>query len=836
MYAFVAVEKAAYSFDRLFAYAVPAGLTVRAGIRVLVPFGAGKRPPRVGVVFRVCGELPADTDERKLKEIAAVLDDTPLLSEDTLAVAAYLREHCFCSWYEAVRCQMPVGLTHRVRKAYIAAPEDKDNAQCTMYNVQMTDDERQILDYLRKRKVYVREDLLFKNLGIAPDSTAPASLLRQGLVIESAEAVREIGEASEKTARIIPPEGEPGNVKLTAKQNEIMELLREFEAMTVKEICAWTGYTPAVVLALENKGLIELYDSAVYRLHQAQALTAPPAAAELTPAQKRVCRALWKQIRNQETGNRRQEGIVPDSSQLTPLTSLLYGVTGSGKTQVYMALAEAVLKYGRSVMIMVPEIALTPQLLAQVQARFGDNVALFHSALSAGERADAWRRVASGQVSVVIGTRSAVFAPLQNIGLIVMDEEQEDSYKSGITPRYDAREVAKFRAKRHGALLLLASATPSVESYAAALEGKYSLHVLPERYGNAVLPEVRVIDMAVENYGRQPQLFSKALRNALAETLDRGEQAVLLLNRRGYNTFAVCRKCRSVVTCPQCSISLTYHAAENRLLCHYCGYSRPFSSLCESCKNPGVQFYGFGTQRAEEQLAQLFPDARVARMDADATARKGSHARILEAFRRRQFDILLGTQMVAKGLDFENVTLVGVLSVDAQLRDDDYRSLERTFSLLTQVVGRAGRGEKRGRAILQTMTPEETTLSLAARQDYAAFFRREIATRRALVYPPYCSLYALCFACENRTRVESAARYALDFLRERGGAGKMIILGPMYARIMKAAGKFRYRLILKTQGTPQIRALLSELLAAFGGSREYADVIVSIGRNPAEIL
>ncbi|MDR3345256.1 MAG: primosomal protein N' [Oscillospiraceae bacterium] len=851
-YALVAVEKTAYSFDRLFAYRVPAELTVEAGVRVLVPFGPGKRPPRVGVVFRVCAELPEDADERKLKEISAVLDAAPLLLEDTLATAAYIRERCFCTWYEAVSCQMPVGLRQRVRRAFIAAPtDDAPNAPLesealspatkSLPAADLSADERQILDLLKRRGSFVREDSLQKALGISANSSELDSLLRRGLVIESAEATREIGEASARTARLINTENEPGKVKLTQKQQEVVELLQEFEALTVREICAWTGYTPAVVLALEKKGLLEVYDSALYRIPEAETVTVNAAPAALTAAQKQVCRALWNQYRGIEKPCRGEHCSSAATAAAPPHspaagTALLYGVTGSGKTQVYLAMAEAVLKTGRGVMLLVPEIALTPQLLAQVQARLGArcnaDTALFHSALAAGERADAWRRVLDGKANIVVGTRSAVFAPLENIGLIVLDEEQEDSYKSGSAPRYDARAVAKFRAKRHGALLLLGSATPGVDSYGSVNNEHTALYTLPERYGNAVMPQVQIVDMAQDS--AQPSLFSGELCRALTETLARGEQAVLLLNRRGYNTFAVCRKCRTVVTCPQCSISLTYHAAENRLLCHYCGYARPFSTVCENCHNPGVQYSGFGTQRVEEQLASLLPQARVVRMDADTVTQKGSHARILESFRNREFDILLGTQMVAKGLDFENVTLVGVLSVDSQLHDDDYRSLERTFSLLTQVVGRAGRGEKRGRAILQTLTPEETTLELAARQDYPAFFSTEIALRKALVYPPFCVLYVIGFACENRTAAESAARFALDFLSAHNDAGKMIILGPMPARIEKVGGKFRYRLILKTRSTPQVRALLSDLLITLGKSREYSGVSVSVGRNSSD--
>ncbi|MCL2023907.1 MAG: primosomal protein N' [Oscillospiraceae bacterium] len=799
MYALVAVEKIAYSFDRLFVYNIPAAMNAQAGFRVLVPFGAGNQKPRVGVVFRICDELAENP--RKLKNIISLLDDAPLFGEETLAIAAYIRDQYFCTWYDALRCQMPVGLAHRVRREYIAAPDPPE----TLYlGVQ-----REIVEYLRKRGGYVREDMLWKNLGFAPDQDTLQDLVDKGLVLESAAALREIGDASEKTARII---GEVGSIKLTKKQREILELLEDFGSLTLHELCSYTGYTPAVTLALEKKGLIELYETTRYRLPKEDALQHEEGAVELTREQKRVCRSLWRQLNNHEEKR----------------FALLHGVTGSGKTQVYLALAEAALKKGQSVLLLVPEIALTLSLLAQVKARFGDCAAILHSALSAGERADAWRRAWAGDVKLCIGTRSAVFTPLQNLGLIVMDEEQEESYKSGITPRYDAREIAKFRAKRHNALLLLGSATPSVESYAAAVKGHYSLQTLPQRYGNAVLPSVQIVDMGI--YGNKPLLISEPLREAIGETLMRGEQIVLLLNRRGYNTFAVCRKCRTTLECPQCSISLTYHFAENRLMCHFCGYSRSFSRYCPACKNDGAEYYGFGTQRGEDVIAQLFPEARVLRMDADAAARKGSHGQILEAFRNREADILLGTQMVAKGLDFENVTLVGVLNVDSQLRDDDYRSLERTFALITQVVGRAGRGEKRGRAILQTVTPEERTITLAARQDYIAFFNTEIALRKLLVYPPFCTLFVVTFSCGKRVLAESAARFALDYLKEHAEM-KLIILGPMPERIMKAAGKYRYRLILKAQNTPQIRAVLSEFLASFGRNKEFLDVSVGVGRG-----
>jgi primosomal protein N' (replication factor Y) len=810
--ALVAVEKTAYSFDRLFAYSVPPGLALGAGVRVLVPFGKGKRAPRVGVVFALTDTLPADIDEDQLKDIAQLLDDKPLIPPDCLATAEYLREHCFCTYYEAVRCQLPVGLIHRVRRSFVAAPHEEEELP------PLSADEEQILSYLRGRGVYVREDLLKKNLGLGAESPAINSLLLKGLVLESAEAQRMVGEAFERTVRAVPREDEKETPKLTAKQREIMELLTDFGAIGLRELCALTGYTPAVVLALEKKGLAELYDSSYYRLPPVSQISAAPKAQVLTPEQAALLRSLWGHI---ESGKAH--------------TALLHGVTGSGKTQVYLALAEKTLAAGRGVMLLVPEIALTPQLLSQVRERFGDEAALFHSALAAGERADAWRRVLDGKARVVVGTRSAVFAPLENIGLIVLDEEQEDSYKSSCAPRFDARELAKFRARRHGALVLLASATPSVESYAAALEGKYSLHSLPQRYGKATLPAVDIVDMGAENYGRAPELLSLRLKECLSEVLEKGEQAVLLLNRRGYNTFAVCRSCKTVLHCPQCSISLTYHAAENRLLCHYCGYSRGFSSKCPECRADGVSYYGFGTQRAQEQLAAAFPQARVLRMDSDSVAQRGGHARLLESFGRGEYDILLGTQMVAKGLDFENVTLVGVLSVDSQLHDDDYRCLERSFSLLTQVVGRAGRGQKSGRAILQTLSPEEETLSLAAAQDYPAFFRSELAIRRALVYPPFCALYALGFACQSRGVAESAARFALDYIRQNAGEDKLIVLGPMPSRPEKVGGKFRFRLIIKTHGGKKSRTLLSSLLKTLGSSGEYSAVSVSIGRNPADL-
>ncbi len=457
-----------------------------------------------------------------------------------------------------------------------------------------------------------------------------------------------------------------------------------------------------------------------------------------------------------------------------------------------------------------------------------------------GERLDAYMRIKRGEADLVIGTRSAVFAPVRDLGLIIIDEEQEHTYKSESSPRYHTRDVAKFRAHKHSALLLLSSATPSVESYSYAVKGKYSLETLTERYGDAVLPEVSTVDMKQERQRGNRYNLSSELLERLEKNLSDKKQSILLINRRGFNTFVACDSCGSVVNCPSCSISLTYHSANNRLMCHYCGYSVPMTKVCPECGKEDVRYAGYGTQRIETELEALLPEARVLRMDADTNSTRHSFEKNLIDFGEGKYDIMLGTQMVAKGLNFENVTLVGVINADQQLNNDDFRSQERTFDLLTQVVGRSGRGKNKGTAVIQTLTPENHVIKLAQSQDYDSFFKNEIIIRKAMVYPPYCDICSVCFTGEDEVKTLNASKQFLTELKDKVDndykGEKVIVLGPMPPRLSKVNNKFRYRLIVKCKNSKRLRSMMSELLISFGKNKIYSDITAVIDINPESLI
>ena len=516
-------------------------------------------------------------------------------------------------------------------------------------------------------------------------------------------------------------------------------------------------------------------------------------------------------------------------------TALLFGVTGSGKTSVYLELIDRVTEDGKTALVLVPEISLTPQTLSLFKSRYGDKTAVLHSGLSAGERYDEWQRIKSGAAQVVIGTRSAVFAPLNNIGIIIIDEEQEHTYKSEMSPRYNAKDVARFRSAYHGALLVLASATPSVETYARAVSGKYSLAELNGRYGNAVLPDVLTVDMTDKELLTSFSAVSAPLEQELQRNLDNGEQSILLINRRGYNTFVVCKACKHVITCPKCSISLTYHSANNRLMCHYCGYSTEYTETCPNCGDKNIRYSGFGTQRVEQELKSKFPAARILRMDADTTSAKNAHDKAFSAFANGEYDIMLGTQMVAKGLDFRNVTLVGVASADNELYNDDFRSSERTFDLVTQVVGRAGRGEKKGRAVIQTVSPESNILNIASKQDYKAFFKQEMVMRKAMIYPPFCDICVVGFTAYDEGLTGECAKTFFDMLKNAVGERPeqhIIVLGPLPPRVSKINDCYRQRIIIKCKNSSDFRNMISELLKNIMSDKNYKNVGVFADMNP----
>ena len=518
-------------------------------------------------------------------------------------------------------------------------------------------------------------------------------------------------------------------------------------------------------------------------------------------------------------------------------TGLLFGVTGSGKTQVYLKLIDKALENQKDVIVLVPEISLTPQALSIFHKRYGDKVAVFHSGLSLGERNDEYKRADRGEAKIVIGTRSAVFAPLHNLGLIIMDEEQESTYKSERTPKYNTKDVANFRCKYNKALFLMTSATPSLETYSNALNNKYVLCELTQRFGDAKLPQVITVDMKQEMKNGNKSPISAKLKELIEDTLDNNKQVILLINRRGYNTFIACNDCGHVITCPNCSISLTYHSANNRLVCHYCGYTKKLDNVCPQCKGDNIRYSGFGTQKIEDELAYLFPDARILRMDADTTSTKFSHEKMFNAFANHEYDIMIGTQMVAKGLDFDDVTLVGVVNADNSLYDESYNSAERCFDLITQVVGRSGRRDGNGKAVIQTINPNNQTLEYASKQDYKSFYENEIELRKLLTYPPYCDIISASFIGDNENKVALCSKKFFELLIEENEKykHKIIVLGPSVAKIAKLNNTYRYRLSVKCKNSKNIRNMFNDIQKNISKIKEYKDISVSLDINPCDL-
>lgn len=808
----IAVENTVYHFDKLFSYTVPEALreAVRPGMRVAVPFGAGNKK-RVGVVFALSQE-----ESGGLKPIAAVLDREEPLTPEFLELARWIKERYYCTFFEAVKLMIPSGFHLRLKDSYLLSADFKDFDREEYPPVQW-----QIIMLLRSAGKAVPIETIESKLGVTAASPDFTSLLARGVVCKVNTAMSRVKDAVSKMVRPLPD----FSGKLTPRQKDVYSVLCDVGEASEKELCYFTGASPSVVKALEQKGAAQTFEYEVYR--RPAFFPGVPSAGELelSPSQQKAFDGLLADYRGERAA---------------PRTALLYGVTGSGKTSVFLKLIEAVRADGRGVIVMVPEISLTGQAINRFRQSFGDKIAVFHSGLSLGERLDEWKRVRRGEAKIVVGTRSAVFAPVQNLGLIVIDEEQEHTYKSESSPRYDAREVARFRCHQAGAFCLLSSATPSVESAKLAQDGSFGFYKLETRFGAAQIPKVQLIDMNLESFPGDGNAIGNTLGEALLENFEAGRQSIVLLNRRGYHTFATCTTCGEVVSCPNCSISLTYHSANGRLMCHYCGYSVPMRKDCPSCGSETLSFRGLGTQRAEEQLSQLLPQARILRLDTDSVTARFSLDKKLDEFARGEYDVMVGTQMVAKGLDFENVTLVGVLSADQSLYSDDFRSNERTFDLLTQVVGRAGRGKYPGTAMIQTYAPEHPVLHFAAAQDYFGFYEQEIAFRKAMLYPPYVDLLVVGFVGTQESAVKKGAD---TFLQQLGSlaAGEypnlpLRVLRPSPAAVARVGGKYRYKIIIKCKNIRPLREMISRLLVSFAGLKGFQQVTAYADANPARIL
>lgn len=805
----VYVEKAVYAIDRPYSYAVPPQMrdTLCRGCRVIVPFGSGNKKIQ-GVVTAI---ETLSEENPKLKPIVSQIDPEPLLTEEMFGIARYLMTHTYCTCYEAVKAILPIGMSVQVTERFVPARKLETIEYAFLPGAQ-----QRILDFVQSGKTE-KELRAFLRIKQNAASSAPVrELLSAGILEIEDVSARKVPVKKVRRVRLSPDFN--GDVTdCTLKQQRLILALQQFGEVDPVDVCSHCGVGRGMVNVLIKKGFVE----AVIREVESTVSRSAPATKQKKPA--------FVLSQEQEAA---YNGILPLVEKDEANCALLCGVTGSGKTQVYIKLIEQVLEKGKSAMLLVPEIALTPQLSKRFVSYFGEQTAVIHSGLSHAERMEAFERIRAGAARIVIGTRSAVFSPLADLALIILDEEGESSYKSDSAPRYHARDIAKWRCGYHKATLLLGSATPSVDSRFQAERGRYHYFELKNRYTVAALPEVYLIDMRTEQKNGNYSILSDVLKEQLRLNLAAGEQSILLLNRRGYQPYATCMTCGEVHKCPSCDVALTYHKANGHFLCHYCGHAEPEIGTCKKCGGV-LKRTGAGTQRIEETLAELFPEARILRMDTDTTGTRGAYEKKLAAFGRGDYDIMVGTQMIAKGLDFENVTLAGVLNGDAGLGSGDYRSSERAFSLITQVVGRSGRGEKNGRAYIQTFDPDNPVIGYAAAQDYDAFYRDEIEMRKTLLYPPFCDLLAIGVSGADEAVVLKAAHRVCEVLREEvtgvsNVAMKLVGIAP--AAVYRVSGKFRYRAVIKCRMNREFCAVVSRVLKRcgkeplFGKITLFADV------------
>ena len=811
----VAVSAAPYSIDKPYSYLVPDALAAAAvpGVRVMVPFGRGNKESEGLILARVQEpKLPGS------KAIRQILDPEPVLDKAGIDLALWMRGRYFCTVFEAVKTILPAGLWYGLREIWSLAMEP-ETARSAAVGIPGA---WQVLDLLEKQGGKADIRVLRDVLGDGAEKPLKAMKKAEILTCET-DAKRKIADKSHRMVELaVNTEDayaltEPKRRSAPARY-EVVNFLATAGRTPAAEVSYYTGASARTLKAMEKAGLIAFSEEEELRV---------PSLDDVEPGPEIVLN---------EEQQRAFEEILGRVQAAKPSVTLLHGVTGSGKTQVYLRLVQETLALGKTAMVLVPEIVLTPQMMRKFSSYFGSRVAMLHSSLKMTERYDQWKRIRRGEVDVVLGTRSALFAPLKNLGLIIMDEEQEGSYQSENVPRYDAREVAKYLCVREKAALVFGSATPTVETTWAAEQGSYQKALLRRRYNENALPEVLIADLRQEILNGNPGLISTPLRQELEKNLAAGEQSILFLNRRGSSRMLLCGECGYVPQCPRCSTAMTYHSANGRLMCHYCGHSEPAADTCPECGG-WMKHVGAGTQKVEEELRELFPEAGILRMDADTTA--GGHEEILQTFERERVPILLGTQMVAKGLDFENVTLVGVLSADISLYVDNYQAAERTFSLLTQVVGRAGRGGKTGRAVIQTYTPGNDVIRCAARQDYDAFYESEIRMRRLRRYPPFADLFTVTVSGTEEGRVLRAAVSVRETLRQlcrrpELAAGEPEVLGPAPAPVVKVNNRFRYRCTLVGKNDKATREMLAWLQKDFAKDSANRGMNLFVDHNAAD--
>jgi len=809
----VIVDVPASRTNRPFDYLVPDWLQpiTAVGSRVIVPFGPRKLQ---GYVIEI-GEIEdpeAVGDPKKLKEILQVQDDVPPLTPDLIRMAEWMSKQYLCPWVMALQAMLPAVLKGKSEKILVLAGQiEKEIVERSP-----------LLSELHTRGAVPLADIDSK---YADEASLIPGWIKAGWLATEYQVKDRVTHKMISYAKLLVDVDKVEEIvaAMPSRAEQMKRVLRHMamfggEPIPVKELLEEVGITRSPLKSLAQKGLISLEEIEVYRDPYANRRFKQTVKHPFTEQQQTIWEPIEASIEKQEFAS-----------------FLLHGVTGSGKTEVYMEAIERTLDQGREAIFLVPEISLTPQMVERFKGRFGNRVAVLHSALSQGERYDEWRKILHQKVQVVVGARSAVFAPFHKLGLIVIDEEHESSYKQEETPRYHARDVALWRAKETGSVLIMGSATPALETYALATRGRYQLLTMSERVGNRPLPQVHVVDMREELRTENRSMFSRTLFSMMEDRLQKQEQMVIFLNRRGFSTFVMCRSCGYTLRCIHCDISLTYHKTNHTARCHYCGYTIRQPDHCPECQSEHIRYFGTGTQKVEEELARLFPGIRVIRMDVDTTSRKGAHEELLGRFRAGQGDVLLGTQMIAKGLDFPRVTLVGVIAADTSLWLPDFRAAEKTFQLLTQVGGRAGRHELPGDVVIQTYTPEHYSIRYATKHDYPAFYQEEMLHRRQTGYPPYYRLVLITFSHEDVPVVIRAAEQVSEYLRPRL-AETTLVLGPVASPIAKVKDRFRFQIMLKYRDEPELADLLGRMSTIVDPWMKQHQVSMTIDMDPQILL
>ncbi|MBU8565887.1 primosomal protein N' [Virgibacillus pantothenticus] len=797
----VIVDVPASSIDQTFDYLIPEKFSdiVVAGARVIVPFG-----PRKVMGFVV--EKTTASEFSKLKLLHDVLDFQPVLTKELLEIGKWLARETISLQITTFQAMLPQVLKATYKKEIVRLSEARLSEELELLFAG-----RDIVpyeDFIASGIRYIRLSEAVQAKDVAIEYVVQSRITKKyQTIIRPAKEIHQLEEAVLDLS------------KQAKKQKQLLQFFLQHPQPVEKQALLKQLKTSDNTLReLQKKGLLESFQQEVYRDPYAHSDFPKTEALNLTGQQAEAIKPMKETIENERHA-----------------VFLLHGITGSGKTEIYLQVIQAVIEKGAEAIVLVPEISLTPQMVKRFKGRFGSNVAVMHSALSAGEKYDEWRRVQRKEVQVVVGARSAIFAPFENLGVIIIDEEHESTYKQEDQPRYHARDVAIQRGQHHKCPVILGSATPMLESYARASKGVYQLTTLDKRTNNKELPPVEIVDMRKELHAGNRTMFSRTLKAEIEACLQKGEQIVLLLNRRGYSTFVMCRDCGHVKECPHCDIALTFHKNSHALKCHYCSYEEPMPIHCPECGSDTIRYFGTGTQRVEEALVKLIPEARVIRMDVDTTRRKGSHEKLLHQFATKQADILLGTQMIAKGLDFENVTLVGVLTADSMLHLPDFRSAEKTFQILTQVSGRAGRHELNGKVVVQTYTPDHYSIQLASTYDYTSFYQKEMLMRKTFHYPPYFFLALITVTHTNQVKAIQSTQQMVQML-SKVVHKQTILLGPTPSPIPRIKNRYRYQCMIKYRNEPHLQDELRKIMEHFSEQIRKDGLLISIDMQPYHLM